>query len=174
MATDAQGDASAGLSQEVGVDKLVTALAPVFAAGFAVQQLLELLTSFLDLDSNKNFEKYKKAILGLISLLVGFALAFSVDFLRVLQPLFAGSTPPVQVNPWIDKIVTALVLSAGTEGINSVMKFLKYTKEDSKNSAAAKSPTAAGAVAAAAAVSGSAVPHSSHASSAALAMMNRK
>jgi len=149
------------------MDKLVTALAPVFAAGFAVQQLLELLTSFLDLDSNKDFQKYKKAILGLVSLAVGFALAFSVDFLRVLQPLLAGGTPPVQVNPWIDRIVTAFVLSAGTEGINSVMKFLKYTKEDTKNSAAAKSPPAPGAAAAAAAPA-------FHASSAALAMMNRK
>lgn len=34
-----------------GLDKIVTALAPVFAAGFAVQQLLEILTSFFDLDS---------------------------------------------------------------------------------------------------------------------------
>lgn len=31
-----------------------------------------------------------------------------------------------------DVIVTALVLSAGTEGFNSILKFLGYSKEDKK------------------------------------------
>ena len=34
------------------MQNIIQALAPVFAAGFAVQQLLEILTSFFDLDSN--------------------------------------------------------------------------------------------------------------------------
>jgi hypothetical protein len=38
--------------------------------------------------------------------------------------------------PGVDTIVTALVLSAGTEGTNSIVKFLKYLKEDKKTSAA--------------------------------------
>jgi hypothetical protein len=47
---------------------LVVALAPVFAAGFAVQQLLEILTSILNLDSKPAFQNSKKAILGVVSL----------------------------------------------------------------------------------------------------------
>ena len=53
------------------MDKLVTALAPVFAAGFAVQQLLEILTSIFNLDTRPAFQNWKKAILGIISLVIG-------------------------------------------------------------------------------------------------------
>lgn len=130
------------------MDKLVTALAPVFAAGFAVQQLLEILTSILDLDARDSFQKYKKAILGFVSLILGLVLAYN-GYLRVLQPLFAVVvTDPitkvvttsfsVTIPNYLDYIVTALVISAGTEGVNSIMKFLKYSKEDKKNDAAAK------------------------------------
>jgi len=59
------------------MDALVMALGPVFAAGFAVQQLLEILTSILDLDSQPSFQKWKKAILGVVSLGVGFSLALT-------------------------------------------------------------------------------------------------
>src|SRR5467141_205674 len=115
------------------MDKLVTALAPVFAAGFAVQQLLEILTSFLD--AWPGFQKYKKVILGFVSLAIGLALAFGVDALRVLQPLFMDPSgkPTAQINPLLDHLVTALVISAGTEGVNSILKFVKYAKEDKKN-----------------------------------------
>lgn len=131
------------------MDKLITMLAPVFAAGFAVQQLLEILTSILDLDSREQFQKYKKAILGLIALVLGFILAYK-GYLQVLHPLFVSET---QVDPtthkvtfyysrdipdYLDFIVTALVISAGTEGVNSILKFLKYKKEDTKTEAAAK------------------------------------
>jgi hypothetical protein len=115
------------------MDKLVTALGPVFAAGFAVQQFLELVTSILNLDSNATFEKYKKVILGVVSVFVGLGLAGLVPDLRVLKPL-GVSTP-------LDLLVTGFVLSAGTEGVNSILKFLKYSKEDKKNVAAAKDPT---------------------------------
>ena len=129
------------------MDKLITALGPVFAAGFAVQQLLEIITSFLDLDSSASFQKYKKPILGLVSLLIGFALSFGVPELRVLQPLFANvATNPatgqtalantVQIPHVFDAIVTGLVLSGGTEGINSILKFLKYSKENKAAQAA--------------------------------------
>ena len=133
------------------MDKLITALAPVFAAGFSVQQLLEILTSVLDLDSRPNFQKYKKTILGLVSLLVGFVLAYN-GYLKVLQPLFMVNsvTDPathavtpiysVAIPRYLDLIVTGLVISAGTEGLNSILKFMKYAKEDKKNEAASKTP----------------------------------
>lgn len=133
------------------MDKLMTALAPTFAAGFAVQQLLEIITSFLDLDAREGFQKYKKALLGLIALVAGFVLAYN-GYLQVLQPLFISET---QIDPvthkvtyyysrnipdYLDFIVTGLVLSAGTEGINSILKFMKYKKEEVKNEAAATTP----------------------------------
>jgi hypothetical protein len=133
------------------MDNITTLLAPVFAAGLAIQQLLEVITSFLDLDSRPGFQKYKKPILGLVALAVGFTLAAN-GYLRVLQPLFAVGTTTdpvtkivttiysVQVPSYLDFIVTGLVISAGTEGINSILKFLKYTKEDKKRQAAAKDP----------------------------------
>lgn len=138
------------------MDKLITTLAPVFAAGFAVQQLLEILTSLLDLDARETFQKYKKAILGFVSLILGLVLAYN-GYLRVLQPLFAVVvTDPVTkaitisysvtIPGYLDYVVTTLVISAGTEGINSIMKFLKYSKEDKKSDAAAKLPTNAGAI----------------------------
>jgi hypothetical protein len=43
-------------------------------AGFAVQQFLEILTSVLNLDSNASFEKFKKVILGVVSIVLGLLL----------------------------------------------------------------------------------------------------
>jgi hypothetical protein len=114
------------------MDKLITALAPVFAAGMGIQQLGELLSPVVDKISADN----KKIILGLVSLTLGLVLAFTAK-LHVLQLL--GVTPASGLDT-IDAIVTGLIISGGTEGINSILKFLKYTKEDKKNEAAAKTP----------------------------------
>jgi len=108
------------------MDKLILALGPAFAAGFAVQQLLEILDGFV----NKKFGKRdKKLILGIVSLIVGLVLAFGAGF-RVLQPLGVAKADI------LDGVVTALILSAGTEGFNSIMKFLGYAKENKKSGAA--------------------------------------
>ena len=126
------------------MDKLVTALAPVFAAGFAVQQFLEIVTSILNLDTKPSFQNWKKVILGIVSIGIGLFLAFEVDALRVLQPLFvdAGGKITANISPFWDHVVTAFVISAGTEGVNSILKFMKYGKEDKKNDAAkATAPT---------------------------------
>ena len=111
------------------MDELVMALGPAFAAGFAIQRLLEILDPTLD--KVKFIKDYKKIILGVVSLIVGLALAFGVG-LRVLEPLGitnAGS---------LDGFVTALIISAGAEGFNSILKFLGYIKEDKKADAADK------------------------------------
>ena len=100
------------------MDKLVVALGPAFAAGFAVQQLLEILSPLVD-----KIKTEKKLVLGLLSLVIGLVLAFGAG-LRVLQPLGVAN-----VNFVLDAIVTALIISAGTEGFNSIMKFLGYTKD---------------------------------------------
>lgn len=122
------------------MDKLITALAPVFAAGLAIQQLGEILSPLVD----KLATDYKKIILGVVSLILGLVLAFTAR-LHVLQLL--GITPAAGLDT-IDAVITGLIISGGTEGINSILKFLKYTKEDKKNEAAAKSPANANAAAA--------------------------
>ena len=68
-------------------------------------------------------------MLSVVSLIVGLALAWGGG-LRVLLPLGLANADAVDV------VVTALVISAGTEGFNSIMKFLGYDKEDKKASAA--------------------------------------
>ena len=151
------------------MDKLVAALGPVFAAGFAVQQLLELLTPILD----KIAQDYKKVILGVISLLAGFALVCNVHALRVLKPLEAPGSDAHYPDS-VDLIVTALVLSAGTEGLNSILKFLKYSKEDKKNTAASKDPSNAGGGVAAGIAPAVPVAPPGIPSAAALEKMNRK
>jgi hypothetical protein len=69
------------------MDVFTKALGPVFIAGFAVQQFLEILTSVLNLDSSATFAKYKKAILGVASLALGFYFAKHVEGIRVLHAL---------------------------------------------------------------------------------------
>lgn len=114
------------------MDKLVTALAPVFAAGLGIQQLGEILSPVLD----KISPNYKKIVMGLISLLLGLVLAF-VAKLHVLQPLGVAQTPGLE---YVDAVVTGLIISGGSEGVNSILKFLKYKKEEVKNEAASRLP----------------------------------
>jgi F0F1-type ATP synthase assembly protein I len=99
------------------MDKIVIALVPAFTAGFAIQQFLEICAPLF----TKVDEKNKKMIMQLISLVLGGI--FAMLGIRILVHLMPNALP------WLDGIVTALVISAGTEGVNSVMKFLGYTKE---------------------------------------------
>jgi hypothetical protein len=128
------------------VDTLATALGPAFAAGFAVQQLLEVLdplvTRFVTNTNNK------KLFLGLVSLAVGLALAASTG-LRVLLPLMQSikaSNAVTTPNEVVDIAVTGLIVSAGTEGFNSILKFIGYKKEEKKAEAAKEKVDAAGAI----------------------------
>lgn len=123
---------------------LQVSLGPCFVAAFAVQQFLEILTSVLNLDANPTFEKYKKAILSISSFVLGLLLAGFLPAVRIFASLQVECAKGV-----FDILVTGLVLSAGTEGLNSVLKFMKYTKEDKKATAASKEPGAAAAGAAA-------------------------
>ena len=116
------------------MDELVKALTPIFAAGFATQQFLEILTNILDLDQRPNFQKYKKAILGLVSLVVGFVLASLSKSFQIFPALKADDSVPI----YLSIPISALVLSAGTDGLNSIVKFMKYAKEEKKATAAEK------------------------------------
>jgi hypothetical protein len=116
-------------------------LAPAFAAGFAVQQCLQIVDSLASWDQMKPDKK--RGIMGIISLLLGFV--FSLAGLHVLTGILGNTYTPEYPNLWkaADILVSALVISAGTEGFNSVMKFLSYQKESAKADAAGKKAGAA-------------------------------
>lgn len=116
------------------MDKLITALAPVFAAGMGIQQLGEILSPVID----RINADYKKVVIGLISLSLSLAIAFNAD-LRILETLNLEGARGDQLN-FLDELITGFIISGGTEGINSILKFLKYKKEEVKNEAATKSP----------------------------------
>lgn len=82
--------------------------------------------------------------MGLISLILG--TLFSLAGLRVLNAVVPRDATAGQPSPWwtiADVAISALVISAGTEGFNSVMKFLSYQKESAKADAAVKRAGAA-------------------------------
>jgi hypothetical protein len=104
------------------VDELIKAMAPAFAAGLAVQRLVDIsepVTKDLPM---------KKLIVNAVAVLLGVWLAIAAD-LGVLKPLGAD------VARWADVVVTGLIVSAGSEGFNSLFKFLGYAKEAKKSEA---------------------------------------
>jgi hypothetical protein len=106
--------------REVDVDAFITALAPAFAAGLAVQRGLDILDPVLEFLGQG---KTKKMILGLVSFGLGLGLALLTN-IRVL------ATFGVTGNDAVDLVATALVVSAGTETLNSLLKYLGYKKEE--------------------------------------------
>jgi hypothetical protein len=114
------------------MDALVLALAPAFACGLAVQRLLELTDPVVDglIPGGDSKARTKKIVLGLVSLAVGVLLAI-VAGIRVLAPISSETVPA-----WIDIAATALVVSGGTEAMNSLMKYLGYKKEEQKTETA--------------------------------------
>ncbi len=111
------------------MDALVKALAPAFAAGFALQRLMELLNPLWDqFGKNAMFDRKREWFMNAFSLMGGLVLAFGVP-LTVLGPLGYAS------GSLADRLITALVISAGTEGVNTILKFLGYAKAEKKNEA---------------------------------------
>jgi len=107
------------------MDEFARALGPAFAAGFAIQRLLEIVDPLTDKIWTAQDAKQKKIILGLVSLVVGVILAVFAQ-IRILEPL------DVTAAVWVDVVITALVISAGTEGLNSTIKFIEHSKDDKK------------------------------------------
>ncbi len=130
------------------MNDVVKSLGPAFAAGFAVQQLLEILdqviSPFFDARGT-GYANYKKAILSILALVIGLIVSYWAG-LRMLDAL--GLTG---VSQTADHAVTGVFISAGTAGFNSVMKFLNYAKEQKKTDAGGATDTVTAAVAAPAA-----------------------
>ncbi len=110
------------------MDDMVKALTVPFAAGFVVQRLLEIvdpITSKLISDATT-----KKIVLGLVSLAIGFVMAVGMH-LEIFHQL-SGTAVDSSFYDSLDYFATAVFISAGTEGFNSLMKFANYKKESAK------------------------------------------
>jgi len=84
------------------------------------------------------FEDYKRCWMGFISLLVGLTIAVCLPSLRIL-----GSTtiPAGRFPDALDIVLTAIVFASGTEGANTIIKYLSAVKEG-RQIAAGASPNA--------------------------------
>lgn len=106
------------------------ALAGPFIAGFAVQQGVEVFSSLIALRENIDSDvKKKKAWFSVASILLS-TVAVVGGGLDVLK-IFAPGSPT-----WVSTFITIIFVSAGTEGFNSLLKWLGYKKEDAKATAA--------------------------------------
>ncbi len=124
--------------------KYVTALGPAFAAGFAVQQFVEIIDSVVvwsgawDPSKDGTVTK-KKAALSLISLAIAAAVVlFDPDHFNVIKAIGVLGDKGVSI------VISIAFISAGTEGFNSLLKWLTYKKEDAKATAAQNKGTAQG------------------------------
>ena len=120
---------------------LTTALGPAFAAGFAIQQLLEILDPVFSAiwpatDAATGSAQKKKVALGMLSLALGISIAYccGLHVLQALLPALANGKPPEPVTG--DTFLTGLIISAGTEGLNTIVKFVGYAKDAKKGEAA--------------------------------------
>src|SRR5437762_4556337 len=91
----------------------IQALAAPFIAGFAVQQGVEIFSSFASLipglDGNI---KWKKALFSLVSVVLSWIIVAYAN-LDVLKPFMDGKP-----DDWIHRFTTIIFVSAGTEGFN--------------------------------------------------------
>lgn len=101
------------------MDELARALGPAFAAGSRCRGCSSWWIPVVDALVSGN-AKAQKVVLSQVSLGAGIALAGWAS-LRVLEPLGIA-------NETADVVVTGLSITGGTEGFNSVMKFLGYKK----------------------------------------------
>ena len=126
---------------------LPVALAPAFAAALALQHLTELIDSFLN---RSQAAAKKKLTIGICSLIVAGVLIGFVPTLGILDNIqrasatvssttgqaVANPPAPLPASPkapgWLDLFISALIVSAGTDGFNSILKFLTYKKEETK------------------------------------------
>jgi len=106
------------------MELLVLGLGPVAICGYAVQQLLDLLDPILG-----RMGQPKRVWYGAIALLLGLLLA-QLAGLRIFVSLGVMGVPP-----WLDSLVTALVISAAADGFNSINKYLVYLKMKEKRDA---------------------------------------
>lgn len=118
-------------------------MATVALAGFAIQQLLQLfepavtlaVKAFVPLAGNStplisegDVRDAKKWAMALLAFLLGLltVLVANISLLAYVKNTWEGT--------WADIVVSALVLGAGTEGLNTMTKYFGYVKESRKQS----------------------------------------
>jgi hypothetical protein len=101
------------------MNPLVESLGPVFIAGFALQQLLELLDPVLE----RVLKPQKAWLLSALALLLGLGITLILG-LRVLRPFGLIRAA------WLDAILTALLISSGTKWLNDLLKIISYKKQE--------------------------------------------
>jgi hypothetical protein len=123
------------------------ATALVSLVGFAIQQALQGLDAFISswidwfkgrrpdgiLPGNLMPGDFKKSVMTIASFVLGLTTVFALPQLLLLQ---YANILPTDLEQWHTKIanfvVSALVLSAGTEGVNTVLKYFGYIKDARK------------------------------------------
>jgi hypothetical protein len=93
------------------------------------------------LEEEKEFEKSLKVLLtGVAAILIGIWIVSELP-ISVLKPVMninattgaISANSAININQYIDKFVTILFIAAGTDGINSILKYLGYAKEQKKS-----------------------------------------
>lgn len=107
------------------MNPLVESLGPVFIAGFALQQLLELLDPIFD----RVLKSQKDWLMSGLAFFLGLGITLVLG-LRVLAPF--GLTRA----SWLDALLTALLISSGTKWLNDLLKIISYKKQELKARAA--------------------------------------
>ncbi|MFN2273275.1 MAG: hypothetical protein ACK2TX_00360 [Anaerolineales bacterium] len=101
------------------MNPLVESLGPVFIAGFALQQLLELLDPLLE----RWLKPHKAWLMSALAFTLGLGIALVLG-LRVLASF--GLTRAA----WLDAVLTALLISSGTKWLNDLLKIISYKKQE--------------------------------------------
>ncbi len=120
-------------------DKQSETLAIVFITGFAIQRANEILDPFVmalirwyksvrpgnDLPGGMTDADFKKALIAAMSFVFGVMVVAStgIRLLNILADKYGGIG---------DFLITALVVGAGTEAVNTVVKFFAYVKDAQK------------------------------------------
>lgn len=125
----------------------ISGLAPAFIAGFGVQQTVEIFDSLATWrgkwdPSEPDDMRKKKALLSCVSVVIATMLvAFGGGQIDVLKPFLSEKYQ----SGLLGGVITVIFISGGTEGFNSLMKWLSYKKETAKATAAQAKGSAGGA-----------------------------
>lgn len=124
--------------------QLGEATALVSIVGFAIQQALQMLDSFVsalidwlkakepagNLPGHLTDVDFKKSVMALLSFFVGLGTVLALPALQLLQ--YVGIKDSGLRTRILDILISALVFGAGTEGANTALKYFGYVKDARK------------------------------------------
>jgi hypothetical protein len=116
-------------------EKYATIIAIITLGGFAIQQVLQVADipiswaiarvtkGGIRIPSGMLYGDFKKGVMTLLAFVI--ALITTLVFKEDVRTLTFASDDLKSIDP----IVTALILSAGTEGTNTLLKYFSYIKD---------------------------------------------